>query len=62
MTPIEQIKQIIVSEIESHLPWQQLSPTVQMTFLHNLEKILEEYKTSILNDKKAVLEWVLKNI
>ncbi len=59
---MEQVKQIIVSEIKDHLPWQQLTPVVQMTFLHNLEKILEDYRESILNDKKAVLEWVLRNL
>ncbi len=57
-----QVKNIIISEIKDHLPYQQLNSAAQIALQNHLVRILEGYEKEILNDRKAVLEWVLRNI
>ncbi len=58
----EEVKRIIMAEIKDHLPYEQLGPAAQIALVNHLDDILEGWRKNILNDKKAILEWVLKSI
>ncbi len=58
---IEEVKRILVREIENHLPYQQLNMASQVHLSNQIEKILKDYREDVFMDKVSLAERLVNN-